>query len=62
MSEVSNHIEELYNQLADGESMPISEEAVNKAIRLIDNFKLEDSASLFLIVSALILLNAAKKK
>ena len=62
MSEVSNHIEELYNQLADGESMPISEEAVNKAIRLIDNFKLEDSASLFFFVSALNLLNAAIKK
>ena len=50
MSEVSNHIEELYNQLADRDSMPISEKAVNRAIRYIDNFKLEDSASLFLIV------------
>ena len=62
MSEVSNHIEELYNQLADRDSMPISEKAVNRAIRYIDNFKLEDSASLFLIVSALNLLNAAIKK
>jgi len=62
MSEVSNHIEELYNQLADGESMPISEEAVNSAIRCINNFLLNSTDSLFLIVSALNLLNAAIKR
>ena len=62
MNEINNYITELYGQLAEGESMPISEDAVNDSIRCINNFQLNDSKSLFTIVAALNLLNAAIKK
>jgi len=62
MNEINNYITELYGQLAEGGSMPISEDAVNDSIRCIDNFQLNDSKSLFTIVAALNLLNAAIKK
>ena len=62
MSEISNHIAELYSQLAEKESMPIGEDAVKDAIRWIDDFELNNSESLFTIVAALNLLNAAIKK
>ena len=62
MNEINNYITELYGQLAEGESMPISEDAINDSIRCIDNFQLNDSKSLFTIVAALNLLNAAIKK
>ena len=62
MSEISNQIEELYSQLAEGESIPIHEESVKDAIRCIDDFELNSSESLFTIVAGLNLLNAAIKK
>ena len=42
--------------------MPISEDSVKDAIRYIDDFEIKDSKSLFAIVAALNLLNAAVKK
>lgn len=62
MTEISKYVEEQYNKLAGEESLPISEDSVKDAIRYIDNFDLKDSKSLFTIVAALNLLNAAVKK
>ena len=62
MTEISNYVVEQYNKLASEESLPISEESVKDAIRYIDDFDLKDSKSLFTIVAALNLLNAAVKK
>lgn len=62
MSEISKYVEEQYNRLVGEESMPISEDSVREAIRCIDDFDLKDSKSLFTIVAALNLLNAAIKK
>ena len=62
MSEISNYVVEQYRKLANEESLPISEDSVKDAIRYIDDFDLKDSKSLFTIVAALNLLNAAVKK
>lgn len=62
MNKIEEHISQLYDSLSDGESQPISEESVKKAIRYIDDFHLSDNGSLLIIVSALNLLNAAVKK
>lgn len=61
MTEISKYVEEQYNKLKGEESLPISENSVKEAIRYIDDFDLKDSKSLFLIVAALNLLNAAIK-
>lgn len=62
MSELKEYISLIYTSLLNNEIQPISEESVKKAIRYIDDFRLSDSGSLFIIVSALNLLNAAVKK
>lgn len=62
MSEICNYVTEQYNRLVGEESLPISEDSVKDAIRYIDDFDLKDSKSLFIIVAALNLLNAAVKK
>ena len=62
MSEISNFVVEQYDKLVGEESLPISEDSVKDAIRYIDDFDLRDSKSLFTIVAALNLLNAAVKK
>lgn len=62
MTEISKYVEERYNKLVGEESLPISEDSVKDAIRYIDDFDLKDSKSLFTIVAALNLLNAAVKK
>lgn len=62
MTEIGNYIVEQYNKLVGEESLPISEESVKDAIRYIDGFDIKDSKSLFTIVAALNLLNAAVKK
>lgn len=62
MSEISNYVVEQYDKLVGEESLPISEDSVKNAIRYIDDFDLKDSKSLFTIVAALNLLNAAIKK
>lgn len=62
MTEISKYVEELYNKLIGEESLPISEDSVKDAIRYIEDFDLKDSKSLFTIVAALNLLNAAVKK
>lgn len=62
MTEISNYVIEQYNKLASEDSLPISEDSVKNAIRCIDDFDLKDSKSLFTIVAALNLLNAAVKK
>lgn len=61
MTEISKYVEEQYNKVGE-ESSPISEDSVKDAIRYIDDFDLKDSKSLFAIVAALNLLNAAVKK
>lgn len=61
MTEISKYVEEQYNKVGE-ESSPISEDSVKDAIRYIDDFDLKDSKSLFTIVAALNLLNAAVKK
>lgn len=62
MTEISKYVEEQYNELVGEERLPISEDSVKDAIRFIDDFDLKDSKSLFTIVAALNLLNAAVKK
>lgn len=62
MKKVAEQISHLYNSLPTGEAQPISAEAVQDAIRCIETFDLSDSNSLFIIVAALNLLNAAIKK
>lgn len=62
MTEISKYVEEQYNELVGEESLPISEDSIKDAIRFIDDFDLKDSKSLFTIVAALNLLNAAIKK
>ena len=62
MSDISNYIAEQYNKLIDEESVSISEDSVKDAIRFIEDFDLNDSKSLFTMVAALNLLNAAIKK
>ena len=61
MTEISKYVEEQYNKVGE-EISPISEDSVKDAIRYIDDFDLKDSKSLFAIVAALNLLNAAVKK
>lgn len=58
MSKIKEDILNIYNTLTEGESQPIREDSIKDAIRYIDDFHLTDSKSLFIIVSALNLLNA----
>lgn len=61
MSEISNHIEEIYSQLAERESIPISEEAVKEAISIVIYLYPKNEDEVFLKLCALNLLNAAIK-
>lgn len=62
MNQIKESVLNAYNALSDKESKPISEDSIKNAIRYIDDFDLKDSKSLFTIVAALNLLNAAVKK
>ena len=61
MNEISNSVIELYNQLGQGESMPINEEMVKKAIKLVLYLHPKNENEVFLMLCALNLLNAAIK-
>ena len=61
MNEISNSVIELYNQLGQGESMPINEEMVKKAINLVLYLHPKNENEVFLMLCALNLLNAAIK-
>lgn len=61
MTEISKYVIEQYNKLVGEESLPIKVDCIKDAIHLIDDFDIKDSKSLFTIIAALNLLNAAIK-
>lgn len=61
MNEISNSVIELYNQLGQGESLPINEEMVKKAINVVLYLHPKNKDEVFLMLCALNLLNAAIK-
>ena len=61
MNEAKKHILEIYNQLSENESLPIDDLVVEDAISVINNLTETDSKSLFYLLSAINLLNAAIK-
>ena len=61
MNQISEDIIKLYDQLEGDESQPIDGSVVDEAISIINNRSAIDSKSLFLLLSALNLLNAAIK-
>lgn len=61
MNQISEDIIKLYDQLEGNESQPIDGSIVDEAISVINNRSAIDSNSLFLLLSALNLLNAAVK-
>lgn len=61
MNQISEDIIKLYNQLEGDESLPIDGSMVDEAISVINNRSAIDSNSLFLLLSAINLLNAAVK-
>ena len=61
MSEISEHIFSLYNQLKQNENQHIDDYVVDEAVSAINNTKPTDSYSLFYILAAVNLLNAAIK-
>ena len=61
MNQISEDIIKLYDQLEGDESQPINGSIVDEAISVINNRSAIDSNSLFLLLSALNLLNAAVK-
>ena len=61
MNQISEDIIKLYDQLEGDESQPIDGSIVDEAISVINNRSAIDSNSLFLLLSALNLLNAAVK-
>ena len=58
MSQISDYIEDLYNSISEDIVLPISEDSVQDAIGRVNNFDIKDMKSLFVILSALNLLNA----
>ena len=61
MSTISEHIFSLYNQLKENESQHIDNSVVDEAVSVVKNTELTDSYSLFYILAAVNLLNAAIK-
>ena len=61
MNQISEDIIKLYNQLEDDDSLPIDSSMVDDAISVINNRSAFDSNTLFLLLSAINLLNAAVK-
>ncbi len=61
MNQISEDINKLYNQLEGDESQPIDVSVVDEAISVINSHSAIDSNSLFLLLSAINLLNAAAK-
>ena len=61
MNKVNEYILDLYNQLSENESLPIDDLVVDEAISVINNLTETDSKSLFYLLSAVNLLNAAIK-
>lgn len=61
MSLISENIFKLYNQLEGDECQPIDDSVVDEAVSIINNSNIEDSKVLFLMLSAINLLNAAIK-
>lgn len=61
MNEISNSVIELYNQLGQGENMPVNEEMVKKAINVVLYLHPKNEDEVFLMLCALNLLNAAIK-
>ena len=61
MSTISEHIFSLYNQLKENESQHIDDSVVDEAVSVVKNTELTDSYSLFYILAAVNLLNAAIK-
>ena len=61
MNVISEDIFKLYNQLEGDECQPIDSGVVDDAISIINNSNVEDSKVLFLLLSAINLLNAAIK-
>lgn len=61
MSDIKNHVIELYNT-SGGKTLPITEESVNDAISYLDYSDIHNSESLFVLLASLNLLNAAIKK
>lgn len=61
MSKISEHIFNLYNQLKENENQHIDDYVVDEAVSVINNTTPIDSCSLFYILAAVNLLNAAIK-
>lgn len=61
MNVISEDIFKLYNQLEGDECQPIDSGVVDDAVSIINNSNVEDSKVLFLLLSAINLLNAAIK-
>ena len=61
MSTISDHIFSLYNQLKENEIQHIDDYVVDEAVSVINNTKPTDTNSLFYILTAINLLNAAIK-
>lgn len=61
MNQIAEDINKLYNQLEGDESLPIDGSVVDEAISVINNRSAIDSNSLFFLLSAINLLNAAVK-
>lgn len=61
MNQVSEEIFKLYSQLDDDESLPIDNSVVDEAISVINNRNADNSNSLFILLAAINLLNAAVK-
>lgn len=61
MNEVNEYILKTYNQLSENENLPIDDFIVDEAIAVVNNLTETDSKSLFYLLSAINLLNAAIK-
>lgn len=61
MNQISEDIFKLYNQLEGDECQPIDSNVVDEAVAIINSSNAEDSKVLFLLLSAINLLNAAIK-
>ena len=61
MSEISERIISIYNQLKDNESQQIDEHVVDDAVSAMNSIPITDTYSLFYVLAALNLLNAAIK-
>jgi hypothetical protein len=61
MSDISDKVFGIYNQLSENEKQPIDEKVVEEAMGVINNLSVNSTNSLFLFLSATNLLNSAIK-